>query len=586
MLGRLGTDRPLPAGGREQAAWTGAPLNAQPNYEAIVNSLAMPAAALIVDGHSAIHLAAANGAYRELYGLPHDSAPAPLLAAVLPAESAALLQSILATEELAEAEGLVVPETDPRVAPAEHHLIPLVGPSAGCSAALDILQQPPAWESAPTVPGGDTSAWHIVDAIMRTSPDGIVIIDYKRSARLWNQQYRRLWALPSRFVADSRQDEQLEYIAAQLVDGDRFRAEVQALRFSAQTHRTAWDLELRDGRLVTVSTRPLLNEEGGIWGRIWFYRDVSHRKYAAAALEQSERRFRLLAEGSVHAMVVQSTGPDRQVLYINDAASRLVDRDPLGPWPPSPSRLPVDLGLLAERYPDRLKALIEGAVHSLRCELNARGGAHGMENVEVVATRTVWDGVAAVQFTVLDITARKRMERRLRTLAATDPLTGAVNRRTFLKRGKAALHSARSGDRPISLMIADADHFKAINDQFGHEAGDFVLARIAEVMRRRCRTKDLICRLGGEEFAILMPGVSLEEAIQLADRMRGAVAEQVVQLPNGRSLSATVSIGVTQRRFDDDTLQVLLRRADEALYAAKEGGRNRVRTSAASGCGP
>ena len=108
---------------------------------------------------------------------------------------------------------------------------------------------------------------------------------------------------------------------------------------------------------------------------------------------------------------------------------------------------------------------------------------------------------------MLDISARKRMERKLRVLAATDPLTGLVNRRSFLQRGKAALISTRAGDRPVSMMIADADHFKDINDRFGHEAGDLVLARVAGVMRNRCRSRDLICRLGGEEFAVLMPGV-------------------------------------------------------------------------------
>ncbi|MEN3973780.1 GGDEF domain-containing protein [Emcibacter sp. SYSU 3D8] len=160
-------------------------------------------------------------------------------------------------------------------------------------------------------------------------------------------------------------------------------------------------------------------------------------------------------------------------------------------------------------------------------------------------------------------------------LASTDPLTGLLNRRSFLDSAFAEVRRARRDGAPSALMSIDADHFKRINDTQGHQAGDEVLMAMATALAARSRNSDVLGRIGGEEFAILMPGVSLERAMQMAERLRGDVARLRTPTESG-FVSFTISIGVTLVRDDESELTPALNRADKALYAAKSAGRNKV----------
>lgn len=179
-----------------------------------------------------------------------------------------------------------------------------------------------------------------------------------------------------------------------------------------------------------------------------------------------------------------------------------------------------------------------------------------------------------------DITERKHMERELRRLATTDPLTGANNRRRFTEIAERELQRCKRYGHPISVMILDADKFKAVNDTYGHEAGDRVLKTLAEVCRTQLRDVDVFGRFGGEEFTLTFPETTPEMAAEAAERLRAALSETPVPLDDGTTISFTVSIGATNLQGQDDTLDIMLQRADAALYAAKEGGRNRVVFSA------
>ena len=129
---------------------------------------------------------------------------------------------------------------------------------------------------------------------------------------------------------------------------------------------------------------------------------------------------------------------------------------------------------------------------------------------------------------------------------------------------------------PLTLMIFDIDHFKQVNDTYGHDCGDEVLKGFADRLRGIIRGGDLLCRLGGEEFVIVMPGVDVEAATRIAERARLAIEEEPFVIdPNGRAIPVTVSIGVAERGADDDAGS-LYRRADRALYRSKSEGRNRV----------
>jgi diguanylate cyclase (GGDEF)-like protein len=175
-----------------------------------------------------------------------------------------------------------------------------------------------------------------------------------------------------------------------------------------------------------------------------------------------------------------------------------------------------------------------------------------------------------------DISARKALEEELLRLAASDPLTGLANRRGFFEQA-ARVHgmSQRTG-APLSMIMLDVDHFKAVNDAYGHEAGDAVLRAVADRLRESLRVSDLPGRVGGEEFAVLCPGTELAGGAELAERLRRAVAAMAVVV-GGQTVRVTASFGVAECRQTLDTApSACLSRADQALYAAKRSGRNRV----------
>jgi two-component system cell cycle response regulator len=161
-------------------------------------------------------------------------------------------------------------------------------------------------------------------------------------------------------------------------------------------------------------------------------------------------------------------------------------------------------------------------------------------------------------------------------LTVVDPLTGLNNRRYLDTHLSTLVGQAADKGRPLSLMILDIDHFKAVNDTFGHEAGDQVLKGFAGRIKKVIRNIDLFCRLGGEEFVVVMPDTPIETAMKIAERVRQAVEKDVFSiLTDGRAIPVTVSIGLAERGRDVG-MDGLIRRADKALYKSKEGGRNKV----------
>ncbi|MCW8907534.1 MAG: GGDEF domain-containing protein [Sedimenticola sp.] len=181
----------------------------------------------------------------------------------------------------------------------------------------------------------------------------------------------------------------------------------------------------------------------------------------------------------------------------------------------------------------------------------------------------IWSGY------MIDISETKRLETLLREQATHDALTGLGNRHDFQRHFREELSRRDRYQRESAVLLLDLDHFKKVNDRYGHDAGDFVLKRVSQLMQEQLRTVDVPARWGGEEFCILLPETGLEEALAAAERIRAGLAREPLDYQDG-AIPITVSIGVTTLRADDHRIEDVIRRADAALYQAKRDGRNRV----------
>lgn len=190
-----------------------------------------------------------------------------------------------------------------------------------------------------------------------------------------------------------------------------------------------------------------------------------------------------------------------------------------------------------------------------------------------IARRSKAQAAALVQTRLELLAANERLAR----LAAQDPLTGLANRRQFRERLDQDLALYRRHGAPGALVMLDLDHFKQVNDTHGHATGDLVLMEAADRLKAALRPSDMAARIGGEEFAVLLAGSDIGNAVTVAERLRSTLAELVVFAPDGRPVRVTASIGVAAWQHDDRDERDLLERADQALYAAKNAGRDNIR---------
>lgn len=192
------------------------------------------------------------------------------------------------------------------------------------------------------------------------------------------------------------------------------------------------------------------------------------------------------------------------------------------------------------------------------------------------ACRLDHDGRACALVWLYDISQRKEMERELRQFATTDHLTGVANRRHFLDGATQEFERARRYGGPLSVIMADIDHFKRINDSHGHQVGDRVIQAFATTLQSCLRACDRVGRLGGEEFAVILPETAAPEAAVVAERIRAQVETLAVPLPDGGTLAFTASFGCATRAPQEGSVAATLARADAALYRSKHAGRNAV----------
>lgn len=236
-------------------------------------------------------------------------------------------------------------------------------------------------------------------------------------------------------------------------------------------------------------------------------------------------------------------------------------RSPALPWMVLPA------GMVAARFRPRvvIAALILTVALILLATLDVNPHATIHDPVGVIATLALLAGVVSI------VWALQAAELHHRDEAILDPLTGLLNRHALIPRFTEISQQARLADQPVSMVLCDVDGFKSVNDEHGHDRGDAALRDVAYELRKRLRSFELVYRLGGEEFLIVLPGIELDAASDTAERLRSAVEEA---RPTG--IPITISLGVSAARGAQVDYDALFKAADEALYEAKRAGRNRV----------
>jgi diguanylate cyclase (GGDEF)-like protein/PAS domain S-box-containing protein len=298
-------------------------------------------------------------------------------------------------------------------------------------------------------------------------------------------------------------------------------------------------------------------------------RDALEQKVAerTADLRTSEEGLRTLLDVTPIALVLTSL-KDHRVVFANPRAFTLFEV-------PKGSPMGFDAGEFWVKPEDRerfLSAAVTGGVEGLEAELRTRNGRPFWGRLSVQRMR--WGGDEALLACVDDITPQKRSEAQLRDLATRDVLTGIHNRRALIELGIAELDRARRYGRPMAAAMIDVDHFKRVNDAYGHAAGDEVLRSIVRTTTDLLRASDAMGRWGGEEFVVLLPETSIEAARGVLERVRAQIEHKPRQAGT-LELPVTISIGIAEWT-GIESLPALVERADRACYAAKHAGRNRV----------
>jgi diguanylate cyclase (GGDEF)-like protein len=400
---------------------------------------------------------------------------------------------------------------------------------------------------------------------------GVVLLDHDLRSQFINRAFRRMWALP-----DAVADRHPPFITlmyhgrdtnAYQVPADELDAYIaERLRRVSDGVPTPIDLRRSNGEIVRMECAVL--PDGG---RMLSYTDVTDIVRHSDELETLRYALDHVSEGVV------LLDADLNARFLNRRMRRFWGvTDERAASHPSYASLIANAPHARDRgmTPEELEAFFAGRVAAVRSgseplrDLKTTDGRHIRAHCDVLQNN-------GRMLTFCDVTDLVRNAEQLERLATIDSMTGLYNRRHFLDQADAEWSRFQRHQRPLSMLMIDIDHFKQVNDRYGHAVGDETLIAVAQACAGGKRQSDIVGRLGGEEFAILLPETELAQAAIVADRLRAAIAGQVVTAHKVQ-FKVTASIAIAAASVSMSGIDALMRAADQALYQAKAKGRNCV----------
>lgn len=330
-------------------------------------------------------------------------------------------------------------------------------------------------------------------------------------------------------------------------------------------------------RVFRSHKKPLYNDDGDLVGLCGISSDITHESKLRKTVDD-QRTMLDAVLNNIDAYVYVKTS-DRRFLFVNQQVADFLGK----PIEQIIGR--KDSELLPENIADHLwasdKRVFETNEKQKLEEVVYRsdGSIMNLISLKVPYTYCGEDDLPAFIGFSTDVTELYTLKEKFKQQARTDALTGLYNRRYFIEQAKKEFNRATRHNEELSLISIDIDHFKRVNDEFGHPAGDAVLRTIADNLQNMIRLEDTLARMGGEEFSILLPQTSNEQAICIAERIRQYHSDFPCSGLSGCLHKVTLSIGVTSMRKSDKHFDVMFSRADKALYRAKQAGRNKVLSS-------
>jgi diguanylate cyclase (GGDEF)-like protein/PAS domain S-box-containing protein len=416
-----------------------------------------------------------------------------------------------------------------------------------------------------------------LDSVIRSMAEGLIVVDPDGRFSVANQRAAEiLGAVPQALESLSLEDFDSDCwrLDGTPMTSEEFPASV-TLATGHPQREVVMGLERPDGRQVwiEISTEPVYKDESErIQAVVATFSDITQRIETEHALRESQERLSLAIEGAKLGM--WDWNLEAHDLSFNKIAARILGyrENEIASDVSSVRALthPEDDAHLV----DEMEAHLAGTRPFFEADVRMRrkSGGYIWTNMRGrVTERDSRDKPLRVTGMLMDISRRKELEAELERLATTDELTGLFNRRYGIDAVKNEIARAQRSGRPLSLILLDIDHFKGVNDRFGHDVGDKVLGDLAGLLRERLRRTDTAARWGGEEFAVILPETDCADGRRFAGELLARMEE--IKTPDGEGISA--SFGVVDYRGDESASE-LVKRADRLMYRAKQAGRARV----------